>query len=81
MAEEDIAAIIEADLHRTGQFAPVSRDDMLSRPQQASEVYYRDWRALNVDYLIIGQVPPTTKGLVAHYEMFDVYTQKKVLSA
>ena len=81
VAEEDVAAIIEADLQRTGQFAPVSRDDMLSRPQQAGEVYYRDWRALNVDYLVVGKVLPAAKGLVAQYEMFDVYTQKKVLSA
>ena len=81
VAQEDVAAIIEADLQRTSQFAPVSRNDMLGRPQQASEVYYRDWRALNVDYLVVGKVLPTAEGLVARYEMFDVYTRKKVLSA
>lgn len=80
VAREDVAAIIEADLKRTGQFAPVSRDDMLGSPQQASEVYYRDWRALNVDYLVVGKILPTAEGLVAEYEMFDVYTQRKVLS-
>ncbi|ARN75087.1 Tol-Pal system beta propeller repeat protein TolB [Oceanicoccus sagamiensis] len=79
-AQEDVAAIVEADLQRTGQFAPVSRDDMLGSPQDSSEVYYRDWRALNVDYLVVGKILPTPEGLVAEYEMFDVYTQRKVLS-
>ncbi|MGK0500745.1 MAG: TolB protein [Oceanicoccus sp.] len=77
---EDVSAIIEADLQRTGQFAPVSRDDMLGLPQQRSEVYFRDWRALNVDYLVVGKLLPTSSGYLANYEVFDVYTQKLVMS-
>lgn len=75
----DIASIMEDDLERTGQFAPVSRDDMLGSPHESKDVYYRDWRALNVDYLLIGKLVPTSSGIAAQYELFDVYTQKKVL--
>ncbi|MEE8057458.1 MAG: Tol-Pal system beta propeller repeat protein TolB [Pseudomonadales bacterium] len=77
--KEDVSAIIEADLQRTGQFAPVPREDMLGNPQDQSEVYYRDWRALTVDYLLVGQLIPTPDGLMAQYQLFDVYAQKLVL--
>ena len=32
---EDVSAIVEADLKRTGQFAPVARDDMLGSPARS----------------------------------------------
>lgn len=76
---EDVSAIIETDLQRTGQFTAVDRNDMLGTPQDQSEVYYRDWRALNIDYLLVGKLIPTSQGLVAQYQLFDVYTQKMVL--
>jgi TolB protein len=31
---EDVAAIVSADLHRSGQFAPLDRSKMLSLPTQ-----------------------------------------------
>ena len=80
LPQQDVAAIIEADLERTGQFAAVSRDDMLGRPQDATEVFFRDWRALNVDYLLVGKLVPTSEGVKAEYQLFDVYTQKMVMS-
>lgn len=78
--KEDVSGIIEADLFRTGQFAPVSRDDMLSSPRQQSEVFYRDWRALGVDYLLIGRLLPGENQMVAQFELFDVYGEKRILS-
>jgi TolB protein len=79
VSAEDVGTIIEANLERTGQFSPVSRDDMLGSPHESSEVFYRDWRALKVDYLLVGKMLPTANGVVAEYELFDVYTQKMVV--
>lgn len=76
---QDVSSIVEADLRRTGQFNPVAREDMLGSPQDKSEVYYRDWRALNIDYLLVGKLMLTSEGIVAQYQLFDVYTQKMVL--
>ena len=45
-APEDIAAVIDSDLMRVGQFAPVERNNMLGRPSRASEVYFRRARAV-----------------------------------
>lgn len=79
IAAEDVSAIVETDLERTGQFAPVDRDDMLGTPQDKSEVYFRDWRALDVDYLLVGKLVPTAEGIQAQFALFDVYTQALVL--
>lgn len=78
---EDIAGIIRSDLHRTGQFQPLSTDDMLSLPTRESEVFYRDWRALGVDYLVIGRASATENGYRADYTLFDVNLQRKVFDA
>jgi len=37
---EDVARIIDSDLARSGQFAPVSRRDMLSYPTTAGEIFF-----------------------------------------
>ena len=80
-SQEDIAAIVAADLQRTGQFQAVDREDMLSMPTSSSNVYYRDWRALNVNYLLIGNLKLTAEGVMAYYQLFDVYNQEMVLSS
>src|SRR5690606_14602444 len=76
---EDIGSIVSADLKRSGQFAPLGTDNMLSMPREASEVVYRDWRALNVDWLLIGKVVPMQNGYNVQYELFGVINQRQVL--
>ncbi|MFT5033597.1 MAG: TolB protein [Bermanella sp.] len=77
---DDIAGIVSSDLHRSGQFEPFKRADMLSQPQKDSEVFYRDWRALGVDYLVIGRTRATDWGYSADYALFDVNQQRKIIS-
>lgn len=55
---EDVGAIVAADLQRSGRFAPLAPEDLLSRPTQAAQVNYRDWRLLGVDNLVIGRIEP-----------------------
>ena len=52
---EDISKIVSADLERSGLFMPLPRRDMLSFPSTAKEVYYRDWRILGAEYLVVGK--------------------------
>ena len=40
---EDVAAIISADLARTGRFRPLPTRDMLDMPSRHEEVDLRDW--------------------------------------
>ncbi len=55
-APEDLASVVDGDLARSGQFAPIARTDMLGTPSTEAEVFYRDWRSLNTEYLLIGRV-------------------------
>ncbi len=75
---EDIAAIVDSDLTRSGLFAPVDRNDMLGRPSREQDIYYRDWRAISADYLLIGRVSSTAGQMRIEYELYDVVRQARV---
>ena len=78
-APEDIAGVVDGDLARSGQFAPVGRADMLGRPSTEAEVFYRDWRAIDTEYLLIGRVSVAGQMRI-EYELFDVLRQTMVHS-
>ena len=80
LPQEDLAEIVDSDLARSGQFLPIARTDMLGRPSLESEVFYRDWRAINARYLLIGRESMNGPQLRVDYELFDVVGQKKVFS-
>lgn len=79
-APEDAAAIIDGDLQRSGQFAPVARGDMLSLPNQEADIFYRDWRATEVEYLLIGRIVGEETLAHVEYELYDVFRQNQILS-
>ena len=74
---EDIAAVVDGDLNRSGQFAPVRRADMLGLPSTEAEIYYRDWRAINTEYVLIGRVSQDAQMRI-EFELFDVLRQTRV---
>lgn len=70
----DVAGVINADLQRSGRFKTIPQVDMLSRPTTAGEIAFKDWRALNTENLVIGQVRPQgTGGYEIRFQLFDVY--------
>ena len=81
----DIAAVASADLARSGQFAALGSENMLSLPTVADEVYFRDWRQLGRDYLVIGRVS-VASGTAAdrifalEYTLFDVRAGREAAS-
>ena len=76
---EDVAAVVDGDLARSGQFEPVARTDMLSRPSTQADVFYRDWRSINAEYLLIGRVSVANEMRI-EYDLFDVLRQTIVYS-
>ncbi len=73
----DVAAVVEADLERSGQFAPLPREDMLSRPSPGKPVQFRDWRLLGIPHLVIGRVVPVgVDRYVVEFQLFDVFRAK-----
>jgi len=76
---EDIGEIIRADLRRSGLFYSIPVADMLSSPARASEVYYRDWRVLRAQYLVVGNLTQLPSGQYNYeYQLFDVYGERPV---
>ncbi|MGY1425637.1 Tol-Pal system beta propeller repeat protein TolB [Lysobacter sp. A289] len=78
--ETDVAAVIAADLNRSGQFRSLPESDLVERPTSGAEVNYPTWRALNQDYLVVGRVVDGGSGSYrVEYELFDVATQQRLL--
>lgn len=76
---EDIAQIVQDDLERSGSFKAIPRSSMLSQPSQEEDVFYRDWRLLKSDYVLIGSVKKiATNRYRIGYELLNVLSQKPV---
>ncbi len=79
LAPEDVAQVVHDDLTRSGQFDPVDRLDMLSMPSTQQEVFYRDWRAIETEYVVIGRVfAAGANQMRIEYELLDVLRQTRV---
>jgi TolB protein len=51
---------------------------MLGRPSSEAEIFYRDWRAIASEYVLIGRVRPDAQDLVVRYELYDVLRQARI---
>jgi TolB protein len=78
----DIAAIIRADLDRSGQFRTMPEADVRAvsapsaPPTQGAEVQFPAWAAAKQDFLLVGRVVDPTR---IEYELFDVAKQQRLL--
>lgn len=76
----DIAAVVRADLARSGQFAPMPPEDLPSQPASFSAVNFKDWRLVGMDALVIGKVlAGTDGGYVVEFRVIDVPQGKQLL--
>ncbi|WP_339487325.1 Tol-Pal system beta propeller repeat protein TolB [Pseudomonas sp. EL_65y_Pfl2_R95] len=77
---DDIAEIVGNDLRNSGVFEPIPRQNMISQPTQASEVIYRDWKAVNAQYVLVGNMVPAGGKIQVQYALFNVATEQQVLT-
>jgi TolB protein len=71
-APQDIAGIVEADLRRSGLFAPLSQADFPQRPRSAQEVNFPTWRNAGVEALAIGSLEQKgPDSYVVRFQLFD----------
>ncbi|MCW8964741.1 MAG: Tol-Pal system protein TolB, partial [Gammaproteobacteria bacterium] len=76
---EDMAAIIEANLKRSGRFSTLDRRDMLSRPASSIDVNFKDWRLLGSDHIVIGKVQSTSRDqYLVQVQLVDVLREKQL---
>ncbi|MBP8882865.1 MAG: Tol-Pal system protein TolB [Pseudomonas sp.] len=77
---EDMSQIIGNDLRNSGYFEPIPRQNMISLPAQASEVIYRDWKALGAQYVLVGNIVPNGGRLQVQYALFNVNTEQQIMT-
>ena len=75
----DVAAIVSADLARTGRFDPLPPKDMLARPTVDSTINFSNWRIFQSENLVVG----TLKYIGANrykinFRLFDVFKGKQI---
>jgi len=81
----EVSAVINADLALSGRFETLDVENMLSLPHVSQEVFFRDWRLLNSEYLIIGYLQPSgskqfpsassNDQIKLHFELYNVFKQ------
>lgn len=79
--QPDMSEIVAFDLSRSGQFAPLERDNMLSFPGQPDQVFFRDWRILGMEYVVIGNLATIASGDTrVRYWVFDVVNERQMIA-
>ena len=78
-APQNIAGIIGADLQRSGLFAPLAKQDLISQPHDAKDVNFTDWRVLNVDHLVVGKVEALGNNeFQIQFQLMDVHKGSQI---
>jgi TolB protein len=77
---ENMAEIIGNDLRNSGTFEPIPAQNMISLPTQASEVIFRDWKALGAQFVMVGSIVPTGGRLQVQFALFNVATEQQVMA-
>jgi TolB protein len=72
-APENIAAIVTADLNRSGRFESLPDRDLIAHPTEGAQVQFQNWRMVKVDDLVIGKVTENADGnFTVQFELYDV---------
>ena len=74
-----VSDVISADLRLSGRFEALPVSQMLSLPTRRNEVFFRDWRMLDVEYLLIGVLEPVGRDIRLTFEMYNVLKESSEL--
>jgi TolB protein len=75
----DVAAVVTADLERSGRFAVLARQDLLSSPAPGQPMLWADWRRLAVNHVLVGRVRTAGTSYTVDYELYSVTTGERLL--
>jgi len=73
---EDVAGIVAADLQRSGNFAPLNREDLIASPVSGDKPRYGNWRLAGAEFLLIGSVNKSGDNYTVEFQLFDVSQQR-----
>ena len=70
---EDVAAVIAADLQRSGRFRTFGPSAQPERPGSPGQVNFPLWRSAGIENLVIGEVSPSGTGYALRFYLFDAF--------
>lgn len=78
--DTDIAAVIRANLNRSGSFRALPEQDIVERPLRGPEINFATWRLLRQDFIVVGRVIDNPDGgYRVEFELHDVARQERLL--
>ena len=79
-ASFDVAQLVSNDLARSGRFKPMDRKDFIDEPHTGASIAFDDWRRLNNDYIVVGQLQPQGEDRFnISYELYNVLNHQRLL--
>jgi len=79
-APEDIAAIVRADLARSGIFSPLGLNQLPARPKLGESVNFSRWKNTQAEQLVIGSIADVGQGRYeVKFKMFDIFSGQEIL--
>ena len=76
----DVAQLVSSDLARSGRFNTTDRKDMVEQPHTGAAISFDDWRRLNNDYIVVGQVQTVDADhFNITFELYNVLTRQRML--
>ena len=76
----DLASVVSSDLSRSGRFAPVPESGMLQKPTTGAEIDFGDWRIIDTEVVIVGQMKPLSADeYQIEFRVFDVFRGEQLL--
>src|ERR1700732_4295936 len=79
-ASFDVAQLVSDDLARSGRFKTMDRKDMIDQPHSGANIAFDDWRRLNNDYMLVGQVQPQgADRFNIVFELYNVLNRQRLL--
>ncbi len=78
-APQDVAAIIESDLMRSGRFKAIPKANFVSLPHAHTDVVFKDWRISKAEALVIGAVRQIAPGRhIVEFRLYDVFKETQL---
>ncbi len=79
-APVDLAQVIAADLRRSGRFKPLLNTQLPARPKDENDINYAQWRALDLDNMLMGKVIDEGNGFYQiEMRFMDVLRKNQVI--
>lgn len=76
---QDVSAVVESDLRRSGRFETIAHEDFLSHPHDHTEVNFKDWRLIKSEALVVGKViRMATDQYRVEFRLFDVFKETQL---